>query len=475
MGRGLTALVLTLIVIYGAFLRFYHLGSQSVWNDESFSITVAQAIFNNILPEVPSGEIIVRGLLSHALMALSMVFVDDPVLACRIPSAIFGVLMILLVFFFARRVSGSNILGLIAAALIAFLEVEVAWSRQARMYAEFQFFFVLALYLFYLYVGDCKRSRLLLAFVATLMAMLCHQLGVSLILIFILCGILSKIKDPALYVPSVLILVGAVMLPALGIIDPIGVTIKFHTYYYLEYLLMAFPAVVVFGAAGAIRFWQLSWRASWRGYAVLLAVAPLCLLGMLTVIDHGAGARYVYCLLPIFIILFVWYVQRLMGWGGQMFKIAVVAIIAATVIIPGDFVIVCREDYYGFDSSIQQPDFEMAYAYLSDHRVEGDVVVDAWPSVGLLYIGDLPEYYIYPLSYPPNDPVKERYTGSPAIGSIADLERVVGNHEFGWVIVDEYGWDRQEAEIVEWIEGNMSLCDCQADGMVIYHWQWLES
>lgn len=473
MSRGLTALILAAIVVYGAFLRLYHLGAQSVWNDESFSITTAQAIFDNIIPEVPSGEIVVRGLLSHALMALSMVFVDDPVLSCRIPSAIFGVLTIVLVFLFTRRMSDSNTLGIVAAALIAFLEVEVAWSRQARMYAEFQFFFVLALYMFYLYIGDCKRSRLFFAFAAALAAILCHQLGISLIIIFVICGALSRIRSLDLYIPAGTMLVGGIVVSALGMIDAIGVTVEFHAYYYLEYLLMAFPAIVVFGTMGAIRFLQLSWRDAWRGYAVLLAVAPLCLLGMLTVLDHGAGGRYVYCILPIFIILFVWYLQKLMGWGAQLFKVAVVVIIAATVIIPSGFILACQEDYYEFDPSIQQPEFKAAYSYVSESRESGDVVIDAWPTVGRLYLECDPEYYIYPLDYPSKDPSKERYTGTPAIECIEDLEKAVGSHEFGWVVMDEYGWDRQDAEIDDWIESNMALRYCQG-GMVVYHWQWLK-
>lgn len=468
-------IVLLAIIIWGGILRFYCLDCQSIWNDESFSIAIAQGIVDNGIPEVPSGEVMWRGPISHGTMALSMLFVDDPILACRIPSAVFGILTIPLVFLFARRVSDSNLLAIIAAALVAFLMVEVAWSRQARMYADLQFFYILAMYLFYQYLGNPKRKKLILALLATGAAILCHQIAISLVAAFLVCAILAKSKDWLLYFSTVGIIAAAALAFIFELVQWTGITWGAHSYYYFEYLMVSFPAITVFALVGAGKLVERDWRTPWRGYSILLLFSFLVLLAILACLDHGAGGRYVYCALPVFFILFVWCARYMwQGWGRAM-KVLVIATIVALVIAPTDFAVMRQDAYYDFDSSIHQPDFKAAYTYVAKHRDADDFIIDAWPTVGLLYLGETPDYHIYPLDYPPKDPSKERYTGIPAIEGVPSLEMVVGSHEFGWVIMDKYGWEQQDVEIIEWVEHNMALQDCPAEGVVIYRWQWLES
>ena len=468
-------IVLLAIIIWGAILRFYCLGDQSVWNDESFSIAIAQGIFDTGLPEVPSGEIMWRGIFSHNWMAFTMPFVDDPILACRIPSAIFGTLTIPLVFFFARRVSHSNFVGLVAAALVAFLMVEVAWSRQARMYADLQFFYILAMYVFYQYLGSLKQRDLILALLIAIMAILCHQIAISLIVAFLVCGIVTKNKDWLLYFLTGAILTAVAFAFVFELVQWTGIDLGAHSYYYFEHLIVLFPVIAAFAVVGAGRLIERDWRTPWRGYSILLMSTPLILLAMLSCLDHGAGGRYIYCTLPIFFILFAWYARVVwQAWKARIVRMFVFAVIVAVVIIPTEFAVTRQATYYDFDASIHQPDFKTAYAYVAEHRGPDDFIVDAWPTVGLLYLDEMPGYHIYPLDFPLADPSKERYTGIPSIQNVASLEMVVGSHEFGWVIMDEYGWKRQDPEIVEWVEHNMTLQDCPAEGMVIYHWQWLE-
>ncbi|MFA5367621.1 MAG: glycosyltransferase family 39 protein, partial [Dehalococcoidia bacterium] len=175
-------LFLIFLTAFGFALRMYDLGSQSLWYDEGYSIQAALAMLDKGAPVLPSGWFYTHGLLSTGFMAASMGMFGETELAARLPSVIFGTLTIPLVFFFARRIGGTRT-ALIAAFIVTFLAIEIAWSRQARMYQQLQFFYMLSLYLFYLFTQKRSNKLLILTFIATVCTALSHTFGFSIFLV----------------------------------------------------------------------------------------------------------------------------------------------------------------------------------------------------------------------------------------------------------------------------------------------------
>ncbi len=91
------------------------------------------------------------------LIALTMQFGMDPVLAGVWESAFFGLLTVFLLFFFARRFYGTRT-GLVAALLLAVSAYHVWYSRTGFSEADTTFFLLLTLYLYVLGM-EKDRSR----------------------------------------------------------------------------------------------------------------------------------------------------------------------------------------------------------------------------------------------------------------------------------------------------------------------------
>jgi Predicted membrane protein len=133
-----TAAWLLLIVLVGSLLRFIGLDIQSLWNDELSSVyrssysTAAEVINQGVLTEFhPPGY--------HLLLFVVEQLWDDSETAVRMPSAIFGVLSIIVIFWIGARFYSRRV-GLIAAMLMAVLEFPVYYSQEARCYAALLLF-----------------------------------------------------------------------------------------------------------------------------------------------------------------------------------------------------------------------------------------------------------------------------------------------------------------------------------------------
>ncbi len=142
------------IIIFGFVFRIYALGDSNLWVDEAISSLAARNIWEKGIPKFDSGAFYERALVFHYLVALSTtIFYND--LGARLISVFFGLGSAVLVFFIAREFSSenekirNNTAGLVAALFSAVLFLEVVYSRQARFYQMFQFFFFLTLFFLY--------------------------------------------------------------------------------------------------------------------------------------------------------------------------------------------------------------------------------------------------------------------------------------------------------------------------------------
>lgn len=173
--------LLCLITLWGSYLRFYDLGRQSLWLDEAVSVVHAQGILQHGIPLLLNGQVSWSAFPSHYLMALGMAVVDDVHWGGRMMSAIAGSILILLSYALGHKVLKSRTGALASASMMAFLTIEVAWSRQARLYTHLQLFSLTSLLCGVRYIDRRQLGDMVVCLGCCILAISTHRAGYHLI------------------------------------------------------------------------------------------------------------------------------------------------------------------------------------------------------------------------------------------------------------------------------------------------------
>jgi len=132
-GVGRARLLLTCIVLAGAVVRFWGLGSVGLHGDEKTMALPVMSLVNQGVPLMPSGMFYPRAVGQLYLMAGSVMAFGQSEWALRLPSVLCGILLILLAW-----QAGSRFLtvpwNLALTAAVAFLPSFIEDSQTARMY-----------------------------------------------------------------------------------------------------------------------------------------------------------------------------------------------------------------------------------------------------------------------------------------------------------------------------------------------------
>lgn len=149
-------IILTLLILAGSFLRFYHLDYNPFWFDEAFTLFAAGHTLAGIWDIVTNNSPELAGVLLTAefnpplflfLEHLMLVFGRSEFILRFIP-ALAGVLTIP-VFYLIGKDTGDETTGIIMAALVTFSPFHVFYSQDARPYPVMLLFFSLAFFFFF--------------------------------------------------------------------------------------------------------------------------------------------------------------------------------------------------------------------------------------------------------------------------------------------------------------------------------------
>ncbi|MDZ4766419.1 MAG: glycosyltransferase family 39 protein, partial [Chloroflexota bacterium] len=119
------------ILLFAAFLRFHHLGTQSLWYDEGNSYVQSIRTFTEIADNA-ARDIHPPGY--YWLLATWRLLTGESEFALRSLSAFASILTVALTFAVGRRLFGG-VGGLIAAAFTALNTFSIYYAQEARMYA----------------------------------------------------------------------------------------------------------------------------------------------------------------------------------------------------------------------------------------------------------------------------------------------------------------------------------------------------
>ena len=137
-----------MILGVSAFVRFYNLGENSVWVDETNPAFAAKGLIETGVDLLPSGIGYGRAMIYTHVTAWSERFFGFNETGIRVPAAVFGILSILAGYFLTLRIFDRKT-ALVAAAMIGLSGFEIGWSRVARMYTCLQFLSLCIILLFF--------------------------------------------------------------------------------------------------------------------------------------------------------------------------------------------------------------------------------------------------------------------------------------------------------------------------------------
>jgi hypothetical protein len=188
-------LALLLLMVAGLGLRLWNLGALGLVADEGHQALAVQGILEHGIPLVPAGNIYLRGAPFLYSEAAAAAIGGSGEAMLRLPAAIFGTLTILATFLFARRLLGVRV-ALTAALFVTFSLWELELSRYARMYTLLQLAFVAGAYAFVRGELDDQPRWRLATYACMLLAIVSHQLGVMVVLFFLIPAFLDEAELP---------------------------------------------------------------------------------------------------------------------------------------------------------------------------------------------------------------------------------------------------------------------------------------
>lgn len=171
------------ILLIGLCTRIYHIANKELWYDEILDILQAQKNVLEIFKDVTITP------LHYLFVHLATLFTDSVDLL-RIPSVLFGVASILLLYLLVRKISSEQV-ALLSAFLLALSPMHIEFSQQILHYSFFVFFTLLTLYFYVdLINGHRWKSLSVAGFgIATALNVLTHMS--SILVIAIELGVLT--------------------------------------------------------------------------------------------------------------------------------------------------------------------------------------------------------------------------------------------------------------------------------------------
>lgn len=171
-----SAILITLIVALGAWIRLIHIGKHSLWLDEIGQVIVAsypaKQVFGLIAQHLspPLDYLIIKGIL----------YFGHTEFIVRMPAFFFGVMTVILIFLWLREMVDSKI-AILAATLMACSPMAIAYSQEVRMYSLFLMLATLNYWLIVRFVKNSTWPRALLLGICNTLLLWAHYFGLFLV------------------------------------------------------------------------------------------------------------------------------------------------------------------------------------------------------------------------------------------------------------------------------------------------------
>lgn len=346
------AALLLVLTIAGAWLRLSHLGAKSLWLDEGATVALIRASWQHFAWVWWHGEANLQTI--YFLLMRGWIHLGDSETWLRLPSVLFGIAAIPLLYFVARKFMTAEP-ALAAAALLAFSPSHVYYSQEARGYTLAIVMVLLSTYFFVRAVEQCQRRDWAWWMVVSTLAFYCHDFT-ALVLVAQACSLLFK-AEPRRWLPLLIrgTLVFVFALP--------GLTYVFRASpENLHFIWMPRPSArefwhlagffggngvklviaAILWVSGLAAIWRSRRSATdrdafWRGMLIFLwALLPVVILALISEWQPLFLQRYVIFSLPGMILLAALGVDYLQKWKIGLLLVVLLCGMSIPAII-GDY------------------------------------------------------------------------------------------------------------------------------------------
>jgi len=171
-------LALLAIVLIGLFLRVYQLGTQSIWYDEAFSISLSKMSLSQMVQATTAD---VHPPFYYLILHYWVALFGTSAVAVRLLSVLFGVLAIPMIYVVGRQLFNKEA-GLVGALILALSSFNIWFSQETRMYSLMVFLALLSMYFFLCFL---QRGTLALSagyVLSTMLLLYTHYYGVFVVI-----------------------------------------------------------------------------------------------------------------------------------------------------------------------------------------------------------------------------------------------------------------------------------------------------
>ncbi len=149
---NLALFLLLSILLLGTVLRLYHLDEESLWTDEAFTVHHAQLQdWKQFIQRISTTEAAPPG--HYLLLHYWLWWFGNSEFSVRLPSVLFGILSIIVLFLIVRRLWDEHV-ALLASLFMSTSMLQILFSQEARLYSLFTFLVLLSAYFFMWIVLD---------------------------------------------------------------------------------------------------------------------------------------------------------------------------------------------------------------------------------------------------------------------------------------------------------------------------------
>lgn len=496
--------LLLFILILGGILRTSFLGDKSLWLDEFFSLRDSPTLKTAIDGGHPPLFFIILNLFRY---------IGSNEFILRLPSAIFGILTILLIYQIGKLFFGTKE-GLISAFLLSISTFHIHYSQEARMYTLFTFLSLLSLFFFYKAVKENKRKHWFWFILSTVLSLYTHYFAIFIVFVeatFLFLVFIQNLKSEIrstmkgisirrtflMFVLS-MITITVIYLPWLakkGLIfssvEAAGGAVtwmkKDPALYFLEVLFSKFgagPTIALYvflffflcGSALFIKKEQMSLLLLWVGLPITLF---LLISNFIKPMINVASLRYVIFVLPIYLLivatgivnvaniadaLSIKLIKKSKVIGQLLVFLAIISLFSVITITPlqayynGVFVY----HPYVYNPYQGKANWKGAVQYLETHSVPGDAIViePEWLTIWLSYYFDHDNFELHyyhqdiDITFELMNNQDNNITFESMGTNLTKLKDIQSKYDRVWVVIsDSY----TNTEIVNWFYDNYAL------------------
>lgn len=411
---------LSLVLIYGLFLRLLYLGKMPMWIDETISASAVKAITLHGYPLLDSGTTYFRAWIFSYLSA-PFVWLFGIDIGSRFLSVIFGILTIYLAYLFGCKFISKKFGGLSFAILICFSTLEIIYSKQARFYQMFQFFYFLSFFLFYKFVilkEHFFKKRWMDYFSIFVSVYICINtqfMGYIILPLFVLTYVIYHYKQILANKKLLFILIFVFIIFLIYLFNNLNIVFFRNLVYsysnkYLAFLFKRW-IIVLFFVGGFVYglFKNFKFTLSFGAYFII----PL--IGLFFI--ESFATRYVYFALFGLLFYIAYFIDKL------KLKWIILALFILLNLTMFDFDGIKMVNY---DSSMPWADWEPAYDYISKNNLSLPIV-STWTPASYLY-GNADYWIKYSIGGRSNetwmlssDYQSEKYLNATLINSVNDF------------------------------------------------------